>query len=386
MSDGRTPLPQVNDADPARNVLPVVGLDALAASAPLSWTLCIATLNRADALVECIRRALAQTRPALEVIVVDAGTDWAANRDRIADLMAAHPAIALHYLPALRRSTAIQRNQAIAAASGDILVMIDDDSFMYPDCVAALLAHYESPQGHQIAGVSAVHVPEPPDDRATAIDRKQSGLNTVNDTENRVMRNPILRWIYREILMMAIDRDFVFYDPAKRHGTAQEFALLGQSNCYMTPLMPGYAFTVRRSIALREPFEPVFNSYSPAEDTDASYRMSRHGFLLVANTARLHHAQAASGRIKRRQATALRLMNLAYVTRKHSVGHRLRFGVFLARRTLAEFLKDLLSRRWAFPQFRGALYAATRIVPLFRHPADDLERWYADEQTKVLAT
>jgi len=354
-------------------------------AAPLTWSLCIATLNRVDALHECIRWALAQTRPALEIIVVDAGTDWAANRDRIAALMAGHSGPTLHYLPAQRRSTSAQRNQAIAAAAGDILVMIDDDSFMYPDCVAALLTHYESPQGAQIAGVAAVHVPRAPDDRLIGLERKQTGLTTLDGSEKRILGNPVLRWIYREILMMAIDRDFVFYDPANRHVTPQDFAKLGQDNCYMTRLMPGYAFTVRRTVALQEPFEPVFQSYSPAEDTDASYRMSRHGFLLVARTARLHHAQAASGRIKRRQATALRLMNLAYVTRKHSTGLGLRFGVFLARRTLAECLKDLLARRWDFPQFRGALYAARRIPTLFRHPADDLERWYAAEQQRVLS-
>jgi len=152
--------------------------------------------------------------------------------------------------------------------------------------------------------------------------------------------------------------------------------------------MFGYAMTVRRSVALREPFEPHLLAYAPCEDTDATYRFSRHGLLVMSRKARLHHFEIAAARLKRRQVSALFLMNVAFFTRKHSDApdiHRKRYFHLARRRVFAEFLKDGLSRRWSFPQVSGTLYALRKAREIFALPDADMGKRYEEMQREVLA-
>ena len=49
----------------------------------LSWGLAIATYNRADVLVRCVKLALQQTRPPIEVVICDSSPDWETTRGAI---------------------------------------------------------------------------------------------------------------------------------------------------------------------------------------------------------------------------------------------------------------------------------------------------------------
>ena len=100
------------------------------------WSLLIATYNRPESLCRSLRFATAQSRPPAEVIVVDASDRWEEHRTMVLQQVAAHApaAILWRYERARVRGLATQRNQAIALASGDVLFLIDDDAFMYPDC------------------------------------------------------------------------------------------------------------------------------------------------------------------------------------------------------------------------------------------------------------
>src|SRR5438046_10167125 len=109
-------------------------------AASLSWSLVIATYNRQDVLPRCLALAARQTRPPLEIIVVDASPDWAATRARVLTTLAVpHPPIRWEYVQACRRSGSAQRNQGVRLSRADIVFLIDDDSLMYPDRAEQIL-------------------------------------------------------------------------------------------------------------------------------------------------------------------------------------------------------------------------------------------------------
>ena len=109
---------------------------------------------------------------------------------------------------------------------------------------------------------------------------------------------------------------------------------------------------------------------------------------VVARNALLDHVEVAAGRIKRRQAAMLSVMNSAYLTRKNSrrpAWHVLVYYVYAVRRLIAEALKDALTGRFTFPQLQGMAEGVARSPGIFRHDRDGLEAWYEDYQRRLLS-
>jgi GT2 family glycosyltransferase len=351
---------------------------------PLTWALCTPTLNRLDVLLLALGCALAQTRPPAEVIIVDAGDGWEADRARVEQALASHPAVRLVYLHSPVRSITHQRNLATQAATADILFCLDDDTLMFPDCAETILRVYEADRAGAIAGVTANNDPVSPL-AAPEIERKLTGLQ--DKAKRSGTRNRLTRWIWREIFLMDTLRLFVPYDSRRQTTSAEDVARLGQPDLFPALTMIGFAMTVRRSVALAEPFDPWLLSYSPCEDTDATYRFSRHGLLVLAGKARLHHYEVAAARLNRHRVAALFLLNVAFFTRQHSDDlprHRRRYFALARRRVLAEVLKDGLGLRFRFPQVRGTLYALRRAPAIFDHSDARLGEDYQTMQREVL--
>lgn len=351
---------------------------------PLTWALCTPTLNRIDVLLLALGCALAQTRPPSEVIIVDAGDGWQADRARVEQALTAHPTVRLVYLHSPVRSITHQRNLATQAATADILFCLDDDTLMFPDCAETILRVYEADAAGAIAGVTANNDPNSPL-AAPEIERKLSGLQ--DKAKRSGTRNRLTRWIWREIFLMDTLRLFVPYNSRRKTTSAEDVARLGQPDLYPALTMIGFAMTVRRSVALAEPFDPWLLSYSPCEDTDATYRFSRHGLLVLSGKARLHHYEVAAARLNRHRVAALFLLNVAFFTRQHSDDlprHRRRYFALARRRVLAEFLKDGLGLRFRFPQVRGTLYALRRAPAIFDHSDTRLGEDYQAIQREVL--
>lgn len=353
-------------------------------AAALTWALCTPTLNRVDVLLLALGCALAQTRPPSEIIIVDAGDGWQADRARVEALLAGHPAVRLVYLHSPVRSITHQRNLATQAATADILFCLDDDTLMFPDCAETILQVYEADSAGAIAGVTANNDPVSPL-AAPQIERKLSGIQ--DKAKRSGTRNRLTRWIWREIFLMDTLRLFVPYDSRRQTTSAEDVARLGQPDLYPALTMIGFAMTVRRSVALAEPFDPWLLSYSPCEDTDATYRFSRHGLLVLAGKARLHHYEVAAARLNRHRVAALFLLNVAFFTRQHSDDlprHRRRYFSLARRRVLAEALKDGLGLRFRFPQVRGTVYALRRAPAIFDHSDTRLGEDYQAMQREVL--
>lgn len=94
----------------------------------------IPTCNRAPILQRCLDALVAQTLPQtmFEVVVCDDG-----SKDNTADVLAGYKAkLNLTSLRQDNRGPAAARNRAIAAAKGELLTIINDDSILAPDALA----------------------------------------------------------------------------------------------------------------------------------------------------------------------------------------------------------------------------------------------------------
>lgn len=347
----------------------------------LTWGLCIATLNRIDSLDSCVRHALAQTRLLDEIVIVDASEDWQQHHQRIAALVGDRAT--LTYLPAPRRSLTAQRNAGIAAATADICFLIDDDSFMHPDCAEEIMRVYEHPDAASVLSVTASDGPAVSAE-GLHTERKSGAIR--DGKFNRYRQSTLFRWFWRNIALMAAEKVFIPYDGPYQRALPDRLARAGLAIVPVS-LSSGYKMTARRAAALAHPFEDGFQSYSPAEDLDFFYRLTRHGHLVRAINAKIYHHEVAATRIKRQTATLLSVTNIAYLVRKHSrhqARHQFLFAVMLLRRLLAETIKDLGSRRWGLLQARAILQAIPVSLEIFRSPHETLPDQYKSRQLEIL--
>lgn len=351
----------------------------------LSWALCVSTYNRIEMLDMCVRHALKSTRMPSEIVIVDASTDWEDNSRKIIPLAEA-ARVPIRYLPAPKKSLPAQRNHGIRAATADILFLIDDDAMLYPDCAESILKLYEADRDRKIAAISASDGPMP---SGTGLETEaKTGISKAPLTQRLLARSSFIRFLWVEVLLMSADRVFIPYDRRwHRPDETTVAAYTSSDKVYPLTTIGGYRMTVRRSVALAEPFDDDLLGYASAEDLDATYRFSRHGWNVVATDGRIYHHEAMANRLKRQQSTTLSVLNVAFLLRKHSrfpVRHTIQFYVMLLRRLLAELLKEGLSRRWQFPQLRGVAASVPATVRILSHDRATLGPFYDGIQRKLL--
>lgn len=356
-----------------------------AGGASLSWGLALATYNRPDTVKRCLRHVLAQTRLPREIVVVDASAAWESSREAVA-AMVAGTGVRLVYQQACIASASAQRNQAVRASTSDVLFLIDDDSFLYPDCAQRVMEIYEADRKGQIVGVQILGVTVPPPDPAD----EHFGSVPVAVTASSVARpggTSFVKSLLRKALRVSDEREiFVPYD-----GVFHQRPLDWESDLPRPPpvnLMHGARMTFRRSVLLREPFSDVLRRHCP-DDSDVSYRASRHGRLVNALGAMLCHVEAPGGRISRVVSSAFDAIGPLVLHRLHSNDverSRRASRSMLRRRMISQALKDLAARRLSLPNARGVWLGLRAIKPVFRATtADDAVAWYLRYQDELLA-
>jgi glycosyltransferase involved in cell wall biosynthesis len=214
-------------------------------ASPLTWALVVATYMREDVLPRCLRLGAAQSRPPLEIIVVDSSPGWESTRERVLrEIAPLWPGIRWHYVEAVRRSLTSQRNQGVRAASADVVFLFDDDSLMYPDCAAEIMRVYDADIGRSVVGVNATNVAVPPD--------ASLGCQVKAPTEFTTAKNygHVAGWVRRRL---HADDIFIPYDRSvPAHPLPTAVAALPVDRWLMGA---GWGMTFRREIALAEPFE-----------------------------------------------------------------------------------------------------------------------------------
>lgn len=348
------------------------------------YTVVLATYNRAAILRLCVEAIAAQTVRPREIIVID-GTEGMAGYTEA--LTEAADGLPLRHEAARTRSITSQRNQGIESASGQIVFLIDDDSLMDQTCAEEVLSVYAADAGERVVGVSPRLDPAPPEafaERLSGIAQKPRG------------RAPELRpglmarvkdFCRRRVVLMDREESFIPYDGGFHVGRVP--AELSGLDVEPTALFHGCRMTFRRSLFEKERFEEKLRSYAAAEDSDFSYRASRHGTLLESRRAGLYHHTNASGRISRRAATHLTLLNLAFFLRANAADlgrARRAIRVYLLRRAIAEVIKDTFSKRFAFPQLRGVLDSVRPVRRIMNGPEDAFDEVYSRSQEAALAS
>lgn len=120
------------------------------ASKPPRVSVVISAYNKQDYITEAVNSALAQTEPAVEVIVVDdCSTD--ATRTIVRGLMAGDDRVKLLALEANVGQPAAL-NAGIAAATGDWVAILDGDDWVSPELYGSLI---EAAERHGVSVVSS---------------------------------------------------------------------------------------------------------------------------------------------------------------------------------------------------------------------------------------
>lgn len=330
----------------------------------------VCTYNRPDMLLRCVRLTLTQTRPPLEIVIVDASDGWESSVKAVTDLVAtASPTVRLVYERAVVRSTTHQRNQALAHVTADIVFAIDDDSLMTPDCAAGVLDVYERDVAGRIAGVGIIGTPTPPDEQPVqAPVEPPARVGWLKAALNR---------------QLDMDRRFVPYFPGDRLDQG-EIDVDGRKY-WTVRLLNGFRMTFRTELGRKVAWCEALLFYALHEDADFSYRLSRLGLLVMAPTGRVCHCQAPGGRLPRAVVDRLRVLNLAALHRVYSpnlASSRRRILATYSRAALLYLFLDLVKRRFSLPTVRAYLWGIARAWSILSAPAATFQDEF---QTEVRA-
>ena len=228
----------------------------------------VPTHNRPESLARTAAALLDQTRLPDEIIIVNDG------REEIPSglgqsITSSGVAFEYRQFGADRPSASASRNYGMDIASGQILVMIDDDVVPGADCLAALAAMYDRAGADTVAAIGARPVPPPAKNR---FGRKLWNLlaGILGET----------RW-------------------APRVCAARYVALPAELRAELTPgkAMSGCLMSVRREIAAEYRFDDeFFSGYVLGEDRDLGFRIALGRPVFLAEDLTVLHDPHPGGR------------------------------------------------------------------------------------------
>ncbi|HVS17222.1 MAG TPA: glycosyltransferase, partial [Planctomycetota bacterium] len=237
---------------------PVAQLEA--ATPELSVILC--SYNRCDTLRECLDSFHAQTAAArMELVVVDDG-----STDGTAEMLASYPFGVAHQIVTRKNGgLAVARNSGIAAARGEILLFVNDDTIAFPDLVERHLARHAAlgPGLHSVLGSF--------------------------EQPREALANALMRFLEVTPYVFC----YASMTPGGRYGWNRWWT------CNVS--------VPRAAVELAGRFDGSFRHYG-CEDTDLAIRLERLGGDVVYDpTARAHHRHVLSlDDLARRQHTVAR--------------------------------------------------------------------------------
>lgn len=329
----------------------------------ITWSWAIATYNRHDSLVRSCAHAMAQSLPPTELVITDASDNWEQGRDRVSELIdraaaAGIPRPRMSYRKAAKASSAAQRNESVERSTADIVFVFDDDTMMYPDTAEKVIEVYARDTDLVVQAVTAVAVTSPPGEPAFTQETAPAVQPDSTSPTGRGVtmdRPPAVSLIRR---LLRADERFVPYDAhSPTHPIPRSLDGL-DVNVWKTAA--GFNLTCRREAALREPFESRLEGYSPGEDSDMTYRLTRTGPIIARHDAVVCHLEAPGSRHGLFKRTALGAVNPLLLHRVHSTdmdASRSKNRAMLRRRLLIEALKDARNGDAMFPRAHGIAYA-----------------------------
>lgn len=247
---------------------------------PITATVAVATFRRPERLADCLSALLALRPPPEEVLVVDG--DGTRSAERVALEAAKAASTPIRYLTGPRGLT-MQRNVALDAAHGDVIVFVDDDATPEPQSLGELLTSYHRP------GVVG----------ATGRVEEVSSHRVVGQ-RSRIRR-----------LLAAGGAEGCF----SRCGYPHRIVNVDRPAYVET--MSGCFMSARTDVARRVRFDETLKAYGLAEDEDFSVRLARTGRIAYVPTAVVHHDNSGFGNRDRTQFNRAVVVNRRYLFRKN---------------------------------------------------------------------
>ncbi len=227
----------------------------------------VPTIGRPASLARLLESLAQQTVKPLEVVVADA-SDVNDTHAVARDAAWTQAGLTVQHLRCSPPNAVRQRTAAIAASVGDLLLMLDDDVVLHPDCLEQMLLALAPDAVAVMATFAAQPWPEP-----TFLWRMYLKLwlrMRDRQWQGKVV-GPLLRFGFRPV-----------------PGTPIEMEWLGA----------GMSLVRRRAYCAVGGFSDFFTIRSTInEDVDLGLKLARVGRILLCPTARLDHFHAPGGRV-----------------------------------------------------------------------------------------
>jgi GT2 family glycosyltransferase len=343
---------------------------------PLTWSAAIATYKREHVLHRALLLAAGSTCSPKQIIVIDASPNWESIREKtMREIATKYPNIEWIYERAPVASLTRQRNQGVQLVSSDLIMFIDDDTLMYPDCAQEILRVFEKDSGNKVVAVGAVSVPKAPDDDGVPETFASRG-DVPTDSNLKIKLRAMIEGDFPYLL--PYDGDW----PTRPIPPELTGLPISRANT-----LNGWLMCVRRPIVIREPFEEILYRYAYLEDSDMTYRASRHGLVLRCLSAKVCHLKAYGGRLPPYVVSLLGALNPVvlhgiYSTDKARSKEQLRRQ--MRRRMMFLALKDLEAGRLTLPSARGVCEAMNNLDAAMNKPAPELREWYPQFQKSLV--
>lgn len=341
--------------------------------APLSYDIVMATRNRPEAVALSVPLILAQSRLPREVFIVDSSDDDGPIRKIAQDAADSSP-VPVHYIRSDSGSS-YQRNLGLRQVTGDVVIFPDDDSLLYPDAAAAMMAVYEADPDGRIAAVCARPAETPPPGVLDGLDSYAAETMTPLRRALRGGRQQVKERLGALNPFVSIGTRL-----NAQHGDMSWLAGIGAET---VPYMTGFRMSFRRGAI--DGFDEALRRYAWFEDIDASFRAMSRGLVVMAPAARIYHHRAAAHRDNGYRMGLWAILNRAYVVMKAVHGNPTVFAS--PRREIARLrayctLRGLAYRAMARDSFgkdraRGAAAGIGRLQTLTRAAPGQLTEAYS---------
>lgn len=341
----------------------------------LSYDVVMATRNRPEAVALSLPLLLAQSRSPARIVIVDSSDDGAPI-EALAREADGVSGITVVYLRSASGS-AFQRNLGLAEGRSDVVIFPDDDSLLYPDAAERMMEVYEADTGAQIAAVCARPAPVPPggDLRLETVRaERMSGPRLAA----RRLRQGIKERLAPLNPFLAVGNRL-----NDRHVLPPWAAAMDVTP---VPYMTGFRMSFRRAVIAQERFDEALLRYAWFEDIDASFRAMRHGAVVVAGRAGIHHHRVEGPRAGGTAMGLWAILNRGYVVMKSVDANpdlfpnrdreRRRLKLYCAARTAAYSV--LARSSYSRDRARAARIGLARLDKLTAARGVDLARSYAE--------
>lgn len=335
----------------------------------------IATRNRAEALRLSLPLLVAQSHPPQRIIVIDSSDDPGPAYQATEAIMGQGIPVRFEHGP---KGSSVQRNRGLSFVTAPVVFFPDDDSLCHPGTTEAMMRVYARDTDCQIAGVCAADALDMPAHRGVSYDmradhrRHARAMSLRNRVERRVTDlNPFLT------LGQMLQQDC----PVP--------SWLPEEQAVRVEWMTGFRMSFRTE-AIAAGFEEAFRGYGLYEDIDASFHATRHGALVGANRARIHHHRFPSGRPDAHNFALMTVLNRAFVVARHSAGMSTDERRMMRRKTrnyalarMAMLLPKIAGHN-ARAGLRGTRAALSAIDALMLAPPEALVSTYATIRDRLL--